>query len=107
MSLKGRVAQNVVLIPTEAVQRSPEGAGKIVLVIGADGTAKKRTVVTGIQAKESTEIVEGLKPGDMVITGGGYGLDDGTKVKIGPAEGKDADEPGGKKDGGDAKDEKP
>ena len=85
------------LIPTEAVQRSPEGAGKIVMVIAADGIAKKRNVVTGIQTKESTEVVEGLKPGDTVITGGGYGLDEGTKVRIGPAESKDA---------GDARDDK-
>ena len=92
VTLKGRTAGNAMLIPTEAVQRSPEGAGKIVMVIGGDGTAKKRTVVTGIHTKESTEIVEGLKLGDMVITGGGYGLDDGTKVKIGAAEAKDADD---------------
>ena len=39
----------------------------------------------------------------MVITGGGYGLDDGTKVKIGPApaEKPDADDKGA------AADEKP
>ena len=71
---------------------SSEGAGKIVMVIASDGTAKKRTVTVGIQTTESTQILTGLKPEDMVITGGGYGLDDGTKVKVGPAEAKDADD---------------
>lgn len=92
--LKGRSAANALLVPTDAIQRSPEGAGKIVMVVAADGTAKKRNVTVGIQTKESTQIVDGLKPDDMVITGGGYGLDEGTKVRIGPAEAKDADDAG-------------
>ena len=91
-SLKGPTAQNAMLVPTEAVQRSPEGEGKFVMVIAADGTAKKRAVEVGIQTKEQTQILSGLKLDDMVITGGGYGLDEGTKVKIGPAEAKDADD---------------
>jgi HlyD family secretion protein len=89
-TLKGKTVENALLIPTEAVQRSPEGAGKIVMVIGPDGAAVKRTVSVGIQTEESTQILSGLKPGDMVITTGGYGLDEGTKVKVGPAEEKDS-----------------
>jgi HlyD family secretion protein len=89
-TLKGRTVENALLIPTEAVQRSPEGAGKIVMVIGPDGAAVKRNVSVGIQTDESAQIVSGLKPGDMVITTGGYGLDEGTKVKVGPAEEKDS-----------------
>jgi HlyD family secretion protein len=101
-TIKGRTVGNALLVPTEAVQRSSEGAGKIVMVMAADGTAKKRTVTTGIETKESTQILSGLKTDDTVIIGGGYGLDDGTKVKIGPPEKKDADEAGAaeKKDGG-------
>lgn len=91
-SLKGPTIQNAMLVPSEAVQRSSEGEGKIVMVIAADGTAKKRAVEVGIETKDNTQILSGLKLDDMVITGGGYGLDDGTKVKIGPAEAKDADE---------------
>jgi multidrug efflux pump subunit AcrA (membrane-fusion protein) len=101
VSMKGRSVANALLVPTEAVQRSPEGEGKIVMVIAADGTAKKRAVTVGIQTKENTQILSGLKLDDMVITGGGYGLDDGTKVKIGPAEAKDADD--AKPDAGAAK----
>ncbi|WP_353068218.1 efflux RND transporter periplasmic adaptor subunit [Tunturibacter empetritectus] len=100
-TLKGKTVENALLIPTEAVQRSPEGAGKIVMVVGADGAAAKRAVTVGIQTDESAEILSGLKPSDTVITTGGYGLDEGTKVKVGPAEekgsaGKSDDDAGGK-----------
>jgi HlyD family secretion protein len=100
-SLKGRTVENTLLIPTEAIQRSPEGAGKMVMIVGPDGTAAKRNVIVGIQTDESTQILTGLKPSDMVITTGGYGLDEGTKVKVGAAEendsaGKSDAETGGK-----------
>jgi HlyD family secretion protein len=92
VTIKGRTVKDAMLVPTEAIQRSSEGAGKIVMVIASDGTAKKRLVTTGIQTPEATQILSGLKAEDTVITGGGYGLDDGTKVKIGPAEKKDSDD---------------
>jgi len=94
-TIKGRTVEQALLVPTEAIARSSEGAGKIVMVIAADGTAKKRAVTTGVQTAQSTQILTGLTATDMVITGGGYGLDDGTKVKIGPAEKKDGDDAAG------------
>lgn len=95
-TMKGRVVRDALLIPVEALQRSTEGAGKIVMVVAADGTAKKRAVTVGIQTPEQAQIVEGLTVGDQVITTGGYGLDDGTKVKVEaagekPSAGKEGD----------------
>ena len=96
VTLKGRTAKGALLIPTESIQRSPEGEGKIVMVVAADGTAKKRTVTIGTQTKDSTQILSGLKSDDTVITTGGYGLDDGSRVKVGPPESKEGgDEKGG------------
>lgn len=97
-TIKGHTIQHALLIPTDAVQRSSEGAGKTVMLIAADGTAHKKNVTIGVQTAEQTQITDGLTPTDTVITGGGYGLDDGTKVKVGPAEdkpaeGADADKP--------------
>ena len=40
-------------------------------------------VTLGITDGDDVQILTGLTPADMVITGGSYGLDDGTKVKIG------------------------
>lgn len=93
VTLRGRTSQNALLIPTEAVQRSTGGAGKVVMVIAPDGTAAKRSITVGIQAGESTQVLNGLRPSDTIIVTGGYGLDDGTKVKVGPAEAKDAGDP--------------
>jgi len=94
-TIEGRKIKDALLVPTEAVQRSPETGGKMVMVIAADGTAKKRDVTAGISTKEKTQILEGLKETDTVITAGSFGLDDGTKVKIEAAkpEGDAGDKP--------------
>jgi HlyD family secretion protein len=84
-TVTGRTAANALLIPSEAVQTGPDGESKFVLVIKPDGTAAKKPVTLGIRTSESTQIVSGLTPTDMVITNGGYGLDEGTKVKVGAA----------------------
>ncbi len=91
--IEGREVKDALLIPTEAVQRSPETGGKMVMVITADGTARKRNVTVGISTKEKTQILEGLKETDTVIVAGAFGMDDGTKVKIEAAkpEGDDKD----------------
>lgn len=89
VNLKGRSIANALLVPTDAVQRSSEGAGRIVIIMTPDGKAKKRSVTTGIQTKDVTQILSGLTSGDTVITGNSYGLDDGTRVKPGPVQNND------------------
>jgi RND family efflux transporter MFP subunit len=90
-TLEGRTVKQALLVPADAVQRSPESGGKMVMVIGPDGLAHKKNVTIGISARETTQILSGLSVGDMVITGGAYGLDEGTKVKIEAAK-PDADD---------------
>jgi HlyD family secretion protein len=85
-TITGRTAKDTLLVPLEAVQTDPDGVSKFVLVIKADGTAAKRPVTLGIRTTESAQILSGLTPGDMVITTGAYGLDPGTKVKVGAPE---------------------
>src|SRR6202453_4549717 len=84
-NITGRTAANALLVPAEAVQTEADGVSKFVLVIKADGSAGKRAVTLGLRNSESTQILSGLTPGDNVITSGGYGLDPGTKVKVGAA----------------------
>jgi HlyD family secretion protein len=84
-TLTGRTATNALLLPVEAVQTGPDGESKFVLVIKSDGTAAKRPVTLGIRNSESAQILGGVSPADSVITSGGYGLDEGTKVKVGAA----------------------
>jgi multidrug efflux pump subunit AcrA (membrane-fusion protein) len=100
VSITGRAAENALKVPTSAILTAQDGT-KSVMVIGADGAAHKKSVQTGIQDGEDVQITKGLTTSDMVITSGSYGLDEGTKVKIGKAdedEGKGAADKGGDKD---------
>lgn len=83
-------------IPNSAVLTAEDGS-KSVMVVGADGTAHRKPVTLGITDGEDFQVQSGLAPSDLVITGGAYGLDEGTKVKVGPAD----DDSAGTKGGGD------
>jgi HlyD family secretion protein len=98
-TITGRTAGKALTIPVEAIQTDPDGVSKFVMVIKADGSAVKRPITLGIRNTESAQVLTGLSAQDTVITTGAYGLDEGTKVKVGPAE-TDADD-AGKKAGGD------
>ena len=92
--LHGSTIANAIQLPIAAILPSEDG-GTSVLVVGADGTAKKRAVQVGLRTKESAQILSGVTPADMVVVEGGYGLDDGTKVKVGAPEKGDGDAGGG------------
>jgi HlyD family secretion protein len=81
-TIKGHSIPKALLIPAEAVQRSSESGGKIVMVITADGTAHKKNITVGVATSDTVQVTDGLSVSDYVITTGGYGLDDGTKVKV-------------------------
>jgi HlyD family secretion protein len=90
VSITGRSVPNVLLIPSAALQSQASGSegagGKFVMVIGSDNAVHKHAVTVGIQTAEQAQILSGLSVKDIVVTTGAYGLDEGTKVKIGPAE---------------------
>jgi len=71
-------------VPAAAVVAAEDGT-KAVMVVGDDGAAHRKPVTLGITDADDVQITSGLAPGDIVITGGAYGLDEGTKVKVGPA----------------------
>lgn len=56
------------------------------MVIGSDSVAHKKSVQLGINDGEDIQVTQGLNGSEMVINTGAYGLDDGTKVKIGKPE---------------------
>jgi len=62
-------------------------------VVGSEGAAHKKVVSLGISDGEDVQVLSGVAASDMVITGGAYGLEDGTKVKVGAAEGEDEGKP--------------
>ena len=95
VTFTGRTVDNALKIPVSAVLTAQDGS-KTVMVIGSDGTAHSKPVKLGIQDGDDVQVVSGLTPADNVITVGSYGLDEGTKVKVGPAgdedKGDDADD---------------
>ncbi|MBI6700506.1 efflux RND transporter periplasmic adaptor subunit [Pseudomonas syringae] len=74
-----RVDANAILVPQRAVQRSSDGAARV-LVIAQDGTAEARPVKTGAMQDSRWQITEGLKEGEQVIIGNMTGLNPGDKV---------------------------
>ena len=72
--------KNVVLVPAEAVQQSPEST--YVYVIGKDMKAHQRDVTPGPTGGSSTVILKGLSAGETVATEGLDRLEEGTLVKL-------------------------
>ncbi|HLY42329.1 MAG TPA: efflux RND transporter periplasmic adaptor subunit [Terracidiphilus sp.] len=98
VSVTGRTVAKAWKVPSSAILTAQDGS-KSVLLIGGDGKAHRKPVTVGI-ADEHDVQVTGLAPNDMVITGGSYGLDEGTKVKVGPAD-EDESKPAAGKGGED------
>jgi HlyD family secretion protein len=84
-SISGRNVADALIIPAMAVQTANDGVSKSVMLIAADGTARKQPVTLGLHTTYSIQVTEGLTTADNVITTGSYALDDGTKVRIGPS----------------------
>ena len=93
--IQGKTIPNALQVPASAVVRAEDG-GSIVMLVGTDGLAHKRAVQVGLHTSEKAQILSGVTATDMVITQGGYGLDEGTKVKVG---GTEEDDKGGNKTG--------
>ncbi|UQW71423.1 efflux RND transporter periplasmic adaptor subunit [Pseudomonas avellanae] len=74
-----RVDANAILVPQRAVQRSSDGAARV-LVIAQDGTAEARPVKNGAMQDSRWQITEGLKDGEQIIIGNMTGLNPGDKV---------------------------
>ena len=97
--------KNVTIVPNEALVTDKAGA-PAVMVIGANGAAKSVPVEIGITDGHDTQITAGVSPGDMVITKGAFGMDDGTKVKVVAARAGDDAKPSAGKDDDKGKDDK-
>ncbi len=89
--ITGRTVAQAWKIPNTAVLTAQDGS-KSVMLVGKDGAAHKKAVTIGITDGEDVQVLSGVSASDKVITAGAYGLDDGTKVKVGPAD-SDADKP--------------
>jgi membrane fusion protein, multidrug efflux system len=72
--------RNVVVVPVTAVRTGPQG--DFVWILRPDKTVTKRLVTRGPGTPTMTSIVQGLGPGERVITEGGDRLTEGGKVTL-------------------------
>lgn len=72
--------KGVIVAPTEAVQRGPDGT--YVYVVGANNTAEMRQVKISRQDDKVAVIAEGLTAGEKVVTSGFGRLKDGATVSV-------------------------
>jgi multidrug efflux pump subunit AcrA (membrane-fusion protein) len=112
VTMTAKTVKDATVVPAAAIFRNEE-AGDYVLVAGSDNKAHQKKVQIGIRNKDSAQVVSGINAGEPVITSGGYGVPDGTQIKIEAPEkgesasgadedkskGEDADEKGGNKQG--------
>ncbi|MDO8588836.1 MAG: efflux RND transporter periplasmic adaptor subunit [Armatimonadota bacterium] len=77
-----------VVVPREAIQRDRQGA--TVVVVGPDQKARRTPVVTGADDDAFVAVIDGIRPGDRVVTLSSFPIRDGQVVISGA----------GKRDGG-------
>ena len=80
--VEGNKAENVVMIPIEAINIGKDGSFVYVVT---DGMVQKRMVTAGISSDEDTEIKKGLEVGEQVIISVDAGIEEGMAVN--PVEG--------------------
>jgi multidrug resistance efflux pump len=86
ITIQGRSVAQAWKVPDSAIVTAEDGT-KSVMVVGSDGAAHRKPVTLGIGDGTDVQVLSGVAPGDLVITGGAYALDEGTKVRVGPAAG--------------------
>ena len=80
--VEGNKAENVVVIPVEAINIGKDGSFVYVVTVGM---VQKRMVTAGISSDEYTEIKKGLEVGEQVIISVDAGIEEGMAVN--PVEG--------------------
>ena len=91
VSIIAQTIQNTLVVPATALLNSDEGGPKV-MVIDKDSVAHERKIKIGIRQGARVQIAAGVNEGDRVVTSGGLGLDDGSKVTVEEAKGEDDDD---------------
>ena len=98
ISITAATAKDAVIVPNNSIFQSNDGANYVV-VAGSDNFAHQKNVQLGIRGIAETQITGGVNAGESIITTGGYGLPDKTKIKIEtPETNEGADKSGDKSD---------
>ena len=85
VSITAQTVKDALVVPVNSVLTAPDGSTTVMLA-GSDGLAHQQAVKLGIRNGDDVQVVDGVKEGDKVVSTGGYGLPDKTKIKIEAAE---------------------
>ncbi len=86
VSIRADLIKDTLLVPAGALLNSDEG-GPQVMVVRKDNLARERKGDGQVREGNRVQILGGVNEGEKVITSGGLGLDDKTKVTIKSEEG--------------------
>jgi len=81
LAITAQTVKDALVVPSAALLNAKGDAAQV-MVVDSQNQASARDVKTGIQTGQQVQIVSGLKPGEVVVTEGAYGLPDKTKVKV-------------------------
>jgi HlyD family secretion protein len=81
VSITAETVHNALVIPAAALLNAKEDAAQV-MVVDSQSQAQSRDVKIGIRSGDQVQVVSGLKPGEVIVTEGAYGLPDKTKVKV-------------------------
>lgn len=81
INIHAQKEENALLIPVEAINSDKNGD---FVYIVENGVVVRRNVTTGVSSDEYTQIVEGIKEGDQVMTDISTGVTEGMQVTVIP-----------------------
>jgi HlyD family secretion protein len=88
ISINAEEIPNALVAPATAILSLEEGGDKV-MVAGSDSLAHERKVELGVHSGDDVQILSGAKEGEQVITVGGLGLEDKTKIEVSKPEASD------------------
>jgi len=91
VAIKAATLQDATLVSSSAILNADEG-GQMVIVVTPDNVAHQHKVSLGVRQGINIEVLSGVNEGDKVVTVGGLGLDDGSKVIVKEAPPEDDDD---------------
>ena len=77
-TIQGNKAENVVMVPIEAVNIGKDGS--FVYIVNDNGVIEKRMITTGLSSAEATEVKEGLDGTEQVVLSVDAGIEEGMQV---------------------------
>ncbi len=96
VSMTAQTVHDAVVVPASALLNAKEDDAQV-MVVDSQSKSQSRDVKIGIKTGDQAQIISGLKPGEMVVTEGAYGLPDKTKVKVEKPESEGGDKDNDKK----------